>query len=328
MDRAYIVKRALYTILVIYIIATLNFFIVELMPGDPLRAYISPTFTEEQRQMLLKAFGLDQPIHVRYVRYLASIVEGRFGRSFLYKKPVVEVLAERLPNSLILVWSATIIAYGIGVPLGIFVAWKKGSKLEASAIIFALLGRSAPLFWTGMIALTIFSFTLGWFPSSGVVSPGAFFGSFWEQIFSLDYLRHLVLPALTEAFYLLGLPFLLMRTSMLEVLGEEFITMCKIKGLKERDIMLKHAARNSILPVLTAFTLAVGYSLEGAILIETVFSWPGVGRLLAQAVRACDYPLAQGSFFIIAVTTVLMNFVADLLYMKLDPRVSFKRRFI
>lgn len=328
MEWSFLLKRLFYVILVIYIIATLNFFIVELMPGDPLSAYIDPTFTEEQRQMLLKAFGLDQPIHIRYIKYLQNIVQGQFGTSFVYKKPVSTVLAERLPNSLILVWSATIVAYAIGVPLGIFAAWKVGSKLEAVAIIFALIGRATPVFWTGLIAITIFSFTLRWFPSSGVVSPGAVFGSFWEQIFSVDYLSHLILPTITEAFYLLGLPFLLMRTSMLEVLGEDFITMCRMKGLKERDIMFKHVARNSILPVLTVFALAVGYSLEGAILVETVFSWPGVGRLLAEAVLACDYPLAQGSFFIIAVVTVLMNFVADLLYLKLDPRVSYRKRFI
>jgi peptide/nickel transport system permease protein len=173
-----------------------------------------------------------------------------------------------------------------------------------------------------MVFLAIFSFSLGWFPSGGASSPGASFDGTWEMIVSPDFLHHLMLPAFTLAPYLQGLPLLLMRSNMLEVMGDEFVTMARMKGLSEWAIVMRHAARNALLPVVTAFALGVGLSMGGNVVIETVFSWPGIGRLLVQAVSVHDYPLAQGAFLMIALVLALMNFVADLLYMVLDPRVS------
>ncbi len=182
--------------------------------------------------------------------------------------------------------------------------------------------RAAPEFWVGMILLAIFSFSLGWFPAGGATSAGAEFEGVFGRLFTLDFLAHLFLPALTLALYLLGLPLLLMRSTMLEVLDEDFVTMARMKGFPESTVVLRHAARNALLPVATAFALGIGYSIGGNVVIETVFSWPGLGRLLVRAVQGHDYPLAQGAFLLIAFVMILMNATADLIYRLLDPRVA------
>jgi peptide/nickel transport system permease protein len=176
-----------------------------------------------------------------------------------------------------------------------------------------------------MILLAVFAFWLGWFPSGGANSAGAMYASELDRIFSRDFLLHLTLPALTIALYLQGLPLLLMRSTMIEAMHEEFVTMARMKGLSEWRIVIHHAARNSLLPVLTAFALAIGPNISANVVVETVFSWPGLGRLLVQAVSTSDYPLAQGAFFLIALVVIVMNLVADLLYGFLDPRVSHGR---
>ncbi len=182
--------------------------------------------------------------------------------------------------------------------------------------------RAAPEFWLGMVLLAVFAFGLGWFPSGGANSAGAQFPSTFARLTSADFLHHLILPATTLALYLQGLPLLLMRSNMLDVLQEDFITMARMKGLPEWRILLLHAARNALLPVVTAFALGLGASVGGNVVIETVFSWPGLGRLLVDAVAGADYPLAQGAFMFIALVLIMMNFIADLLYTVLDPRVA------
>src|SRR5262249_32915582 len=222
-----------------------------------------------------------------------------------------------------------------GVLAGAWLAWKRGSWIERAAVPVVLATRAAPEFWIGMVLLAFFSFNLGWFPSGGASSPGLAYSSNLQRILSLDYLQHppplaspqhRALPVITLALYLQGLPLLLMRSNMLEVMHEEFVTMARMKGFSEWRIVIGHAARNALLPVVTAFALGVGLSMGGNVVIETVFSWPGIGRMLVQAVSVHDYPLAQGAFLMIALVLALMNFVADLLYMVLDPRVSHGRR--
>ena len=173
-----------------------------------------------------------------------------------------------------------------------------------------------------MVLLAFFSFHLHWFPSGGANSTGSNWDSDWQRVFSLDFAHHLALPAITLALYLQGLPLLLMRSNMLEVMQEEFVTMARMKGLGEWTIVMRHAARNALLPVVTAFALGIGFSVGGNVVVETVFSWPGIGRLLVNAVASSDYPLAQGAFLVITAVLVTMNFIADMLYAVLDPRVS------
>lgn len=323
---SFVLSRALQTVLVLWVVATLLFLIFRLMPGNPLVAYIDPTFTEDMERALMRQFGLDQPLYVQYGIYLRNLLRGEFGRSFFSREPVSQVMWQVLPNTFALTLSALVLAYVVGVLGGAVLAARRGTWVEGWGIPAVLATRAAPEFWVGMLALAVFSFNLHWFPSAGATSPGSPTTTWWAHLLSRDFLRHLTLPALTLALYLQGLPTLLMRNTMLEVMDEDFITFARMRGLPERSILLRHAARNALLPVVTAFALGVGYAIGGNVIVETVFSWPGLGRALIRAVAAKDYPVAQAAFFLIAVVMILMNLMADVLYSLLDPRVSHERR--
>jgi len=326
MNFRYFFARTIRFILSLYIVATIAFFILKLAPGSPLTQFINPYFTIKQVEILKRQFGLDKPLYIQYFRYIVSISTLKFGRSCRYKQDVAGLIADRLPNTLLLVVPTLFMTYIVGVFWGMFAAWKRGSRFEHLSILVVLTGRAAPTFWVGMMAMAVLCFKLGWFPSGGMLSPGAQFHSFWSKMFSSDFLSHLVMPLVTYLFYLIGLPFLIMRNSMLENISKDFITMHRFCGLSKRKI-ISRAARNSMLPVVTVIALGIGYIFEGAPLIETVFSWPGVGLLLVDAVTCRDYPLAQACFLIIAVSILFMNLLADLLYGILDPRISARRRF-
>lgn len=322
----YVGARLVQAVFVLWTVATLCFLMFRLMPGDPTLNYIDTSMNDEQRQAMLVAFGLDQPLHVQYLLYIRNLLSGELGSSFLQGRPVLELVLEALPLTLVLTLSALVVAYAFGVVAGAFLAWKRGSAMEGVAIPLVLATRAAPEFWLGMILLAIFAFGYGLFPSGGAASAGAAYSSELDRFVSLDFLHHLALPALALAVYLQGLPLLLMRSTMLEVMNDEFVTMARMKGLSEWTIVIRHAARNALLPVATAFALGIGGSVGGNVVIETVFSWPGLGRTLVTAVQGSDYPLAQGAFLIIASVLVLMNLIADLLYGWLDPRVSHGRK--
>ncbi|MDJ0388790.1 ABC transporter permease [Roseomonas sp. E05] len=321
----YLIRRLLHMAFVLWAVATIVFLMFRLMPGDPSAAFIDPTFTVEQQQEIRAQFGLDRPLPEQYLIYLGNLARGEFGLSFRQRQPVIGMVLDVLPNTLLLTLTALLIAYAFGTLLGALMAWNRGGRFEAVSVPLVLTTRAAPEFWVGMVMLAIFAFGLGWLPSGGANTAGAQYTSEWDRILSLDYLRHLALPALTLAIYLQGLPALLMRSSMLEVMQEEFVTMARMKGLSERAIMLRHAARNALLPLVTAFALGFGQSVGGNVVVENVFSWPGLGRLLADAIANSDYPLAQCAFLLIAFVLVLMNFLADLLYGLLDPRVAHGR---
>ncbi len=320
-----VLERFAHNALALLAVTTILFFMFRLMPGSPLAAFINENLNADQQQAMLEQFGLDKPMWQQYLIYLGNLVHGQMGLSFFQRRPVTDILLEVLPNSLILTLSSLIVAYIFGVLAGAWLAWKRGTWIERAAVPVVLATRAAPEFWLGMVLLALLSFNLGWFPSGGASSPGLAYSSNLERILSLDYLAHLALPMITLALYLQGLPLLLMRSNMLEVMHEEFVTMARMKGLSEWRIVIGHAARNALLPVVTAFALGVGLSMGGNVVIETVFSWPGIGRLLVQAVTVHDYPLDQGAFLMIAAVLAIMTFVADLLYMTLDPRVSHGR---
>ena len=322
----WIAQRLAQMLLVLWVIATILFLIFRLMPGNPLVAYIDTNFTTEQQQALIHSFGLDLPLWQQYLIFLRESATGNLGRSFTFRLPVAQLVWETLPNTLVLMLSAVVVAFLLGTVTGAFLAWKRGTVIESTGIPLVLAVRSAPEFWVGMILLAVFSFSLRWFPSFGTVSPGAHYASVWQRLTSLDFLHHLALPLITLVLYLQGLPLLLMRSNMLDVMEEEFVVMARMKGLPERRILLAHAARNALLPVVTAFALVIGYSIGGNVVIENVFSWPGLGRLLVQAVAAKDYPLAQGAFLLIAALSIMMNLLADVAYTWLDPRVSYAKR--
>lgn len=309
-------------VFVLWAVVTILFLIFRLMPGNPLAAYIDPTFTQEQQENLLRQFGLDRPLYEQYFVYLGNLLQGELGDSFFYRAPVWDLIWDVFPNTIILTSVSLVIAYIFGVLGGALLAWKRGTWIEAIGIPIVLTSRAAPEFWLGMILLAIFSFSLGWFPAGGSLSPGASYTHWLDRYLSLDFLSHLMLPAATLAIYLHGLPLLLMRSNMLDILEDDFVTMARIKGLSEWTVVVRHAARNALLPVVTAFALGLGYSIGGNVVIEIVFSWPGLGRLLVKAVSASDYPLAQGAFLLIAIVMITMNLIADLLYSYLDPRIS------
>lgn len=323
---AYFLKRFVHMIFVLWAVATILFFMFRTMPGTPLAAFIDNTTTIEQQEALIRQFGLDKTLGEQYWLFLTNLMQGDLGQSFFFKKPVVEVVMEVFPNSVILTLFSLIIAYIFGIVAGAYLAWRRASWVEGVGIPLVLTTRAAPEFWLGMVLLAYFSFNLGWFPSGGANSSGSEWDSNWHRITSLDYLSHLALPAITLAIYLQGLPLLLMRSNMLNVLQEEFIVMARMKGLSTWTVVMRHAARNALLPVVTAFALGIGGAVGGNVVVETVFSWPGIGRLLVNAVAASDYPLAQGAFLMITAVLVVMNFIADVTYNLLDPRVRVATR--
>jgi peptide/nickel transport system permease protein len=322
---AFVGRRLLHSIFVLWAVATILFLMFRLMPGNPLAAYISEALSAEQQNLITQQFGLDRPLWEQYVIYFGNLVRGELGTSFHRREPVLSIVLSVLPNTIILTFCGLFIAYAFGILAGAYLAWHRGTWIEGVVVPIALATRAAPEFWLGMILLAVFAFWLGWFPSGGANSAGAMYAGELDRIFSRDFLLHLTLPALTIALYLQGLPLLLMRSTMIEAMHEEFVTMARMKGLSEWRIVIHHAARNSLLPVLTAFALAIGPNISANVVVETVFSWPGLGRLLVQAVSTSDYPLAQGAFFLIALVVIVMNLVADLLYGFLDPRVSHGR---
>jgi peptide/nickel transport system permease protein len=307
---------------VLWAVASLTFFMFRLMPGDPTLNFINPTFSEEMRQTLLRSFGLDRSLPEQYLIYFRNLLGGDMGVSFLQQRPVTAVLLDALPNTIVLTVVALVAAYAFGILAGAALAFRRGTVTEAVAIPTVLATRAAPEFWLGMLLLAAFAFQLGWFPTGGAVSAGTVATSFGSRVVTADYWWHLVLPAVTLTLFLQGLPLLLMRATMLNVMNEEFIVMARMKGLSRWAVVVRHAARNALLPVVTAFALSLGTSIGGNVVVETVFAWPGLGRVLVQAVQGADYPVAQGAFLVIAATLVLMNTVADLTYGVLDPRVG------
>ncbi len=321
----FVLERFAHNAVALLAVTTILFFMFRPMPGTPLAAYLNDNLNADQQRLMLEQFGLDQPLWRQYVIYLGNLLTGELGLSFFQRRPVLDILLEVLPNSLILTLSSLVIAYLFGVLAGAWLAWKRGGWVEGVAVPVVLGSRAAPEFWIGMVLLAVLSFHLGWFPSGGANGPGMAYTGEWDRIASFDFLHHLALPMLTLALYLQGLPLLLMRSNMLDVMHEEFVTMARMKGFSEWRVVIRHAARNALLPVVTAFALGVGISMGGNVVVETVFSWPGIGRLLVSAVANLDYPIAQGAFLMIALVLTVMNFVADLLYMALDPRVSHGR---
>ncbi|WP_224450229.1 ABC transporter permease [Haloprofundus salilacus] len=320
---SFVIRRTLQLVVTLWAVGTVLFGLFRLMPGDPTSYVVSSQMTQEARQQIIASYGLDQPLHIQYIKFLENLVMLNFGQSFHSNQPVTDVIATYLPNTLILMLTAFISAYAIGITIGVLSGWYRGSRFEKNAVIVALTARSVPTFYVGLIVLWIFGANLGVIPMSGMTSLGTQSTSFWQMVFSLDFLHHLLAPALVLGFYFMGYPLLIMRSSMLEVLSEDFIDVCRAKGLKERTIMFRHAARNALLPIVTAAAIALGYAVGGSVLIETVFAWPGLGREMVRAVLRRDFPVAQGTFMVLATTIIFLNFVADLAYGYLDPRVTY-----
>ena len=310
-------------VVTLWVLTSALFFMFRLLPGDPTSMYVDAALPPEAQAAIRAQFGLDKPLYQQYVIYFGNVFHGEFGRSFYYRVPVGDVLGDKLVATLLLMGTSVVVAFILGTVGGTILAWKRGSKTEISGLIFALLLRSSPEFWTGLMALMIFSYWLGLFPIGGMRTPGQELVGFVQQYGSLDFLHHLVLPMLVAAGYYLATPLLIMRKSMLEMVGEDFIEMARAKGLSERAVMFRHAMRNALLPVVTVLTLMVGFAVGGEVLVEIIFRWPGMGREMVLSVQRHDYPVAQAAFFVLGVMVIAMNFITDLLYGWLDPRVTY-----
>ncbi len=301
-------------------VASFNFLLFHVLPGDPIRLQArAGNLQPADIARLKELYGLDQPLIVQYLVYLRDLATANLGMSFTYHQPVAQILAGRIANTIQLLALATVLVLLVGVVLGVVAAARRGTRTDTSAVVSSLFFWSLPTFWTGLVLIFIFGVWLHWLPISGATTPGAKFGSPLEAF--VDSLRHLILPTITLVLVDIGQFVLITRSSLIDVMTEDFILTAKAKGLSPRRVLWGHAVRNAMLPVVTASALYVALVIGGAIQVETVFSWPGMGSLIYDAVLRRDYPLIEASFLIFAVTVILVNFLSDLLYLWIDPRV-------
>ena len=309
--------------LVLWVVLTLMFFLFRLTPADPVAILVGAELPAEAQAQLRREWGLDASLPVQYVRYLGNLVQANLGWSFYYSRPVSEVLGEPLRNTLVLMVPSALVALLVSIPVGAVLGWWRGRLVEKVGVLLPLAIRSLPDFLLGIVLLMIFTYGLGWFPVSGMRSAQYQDLPFATLLVTSDFLRHLFLPFVCATLSLLPEPLLIMRTSTIETRGEEFLDLLKAKGHSELGV-LRHAARNSLLPVVSWGSLMVSFAFGGQILIETVFGWPGLGREMVQAVSRLDYPVAQAAFFLMATVVIVVNFVVDLVYGYLDPRITYR----
>jgi len=320
----YLINRIAYSLIVTWAFLTVLFVMVRMMPGDPATIYSSAGLSLEKQQQLIERLGLNEPLHVQYYEYLTGLLQGEMGHSFMYNGPVFDILVFRFLNTITIMITALIMAFIFGILGGALLADKRGSDFEVLGLIGILIARSSPVFWVGMLSIVIFSIELGWFPSGGMRSVSAEQYSFIGRYASMDFIKHAILPLTVTTIYFMTLPTLVMRNSMIEILDADFIESKRAAGLNWFTILYKHAVRNSLLPIVTLAAILGGQALGGQVLIEVVFNWPGMGKLMVDAVSRVDYPLAIGSFMIMGTAIIWLNFVADVLYGLLDPRVSYE----
>jgi peptide/nickel transport system permease protein len=317
--RRYLAGKLFQAVLTMLFVLVFNFFLFRVIPGDPAqilaRAKHLPAEAVEQLQ---RDFGLHEPIPKQFALYVEDTMKGNFGISYKFRRPVSEVIADRIWPTVLLVGVSTIGATVIGLLIGIYGAWRRGSALDLSTLGFSLVTYAMPEFWLGILLLMGFAAGLGWFPTGGIVTPGA---GLTGIAAAGDVLNHLFLPAVTLILALLGEYALIMRSSLLDVMGEDYLVTARAKGLREALVLRRHAVPNALLPTVTLVALNLGFVVSGAITVELVYSWPGLGLLTAEAASVPDFPLLQGLFLLFSVMVILANLAADLVYGYLDPRV-------
>jgi peptide/nickel transport system permease protein len=321
----FIVRRVIEILITLFIITTLIFILFRLMPSDPASMVISPRMTPELKEILRARFGLDKPIWYQYYIYITNVLKGDFGTSFYWQFDVFDILKARFIPTVLLFTLGYMLAYALGINLGRIIAWRRGGKLEYGSTVIGLFFYTMPIFWLGLLAIWVFSYRLDLFPVGGMKSPEIWSlgveASFLTRLG--DVLYHLFLPLTVFTVWVFTGSMLLMKNSMLETLREDYIITARAKGLPEKKIRDRHAARNAMLPVVTALSLAMAFSFNGGVLTETTFSWPGLGSTLVEASLNYDYPLAQGAFIMLAGVVLLAVLIADLLYAYLDPRIKY-----
>ena len=303
----YLSLRLVLALPALWLILTMVFLLAHVVPGDPVQQMLGEGARAEDLQQLRHALGLDQPLALQYGRYLAGVARGNLGESIRFRQPVAHVVLARYPATLELAVVALLVCAAIGIPAGMLAAERRGEPTDHAIGFFTLLGLSVPNFALGPVLILVFSVLLGWLPVSG-----------------RDGLAHLVLPAVTLGAALAAILTRMVRTSVMEELSSDYVRTARAKGLSESVVLFRHAFRNALIPILTILGLQFGTLLAGTIVTETIFSWPGIGRLAVQAISARDYPLLQGCILLIAVSYVLVNLLTDLVYALVDPRVRFE----
>jgi peptide/nickel transport system permease protein len=327
----YLASKIGWALVTLFVVITFNFFLFRILPGDPARTLIrDPRVNPAAREALTRRFGLDKPVLLnlqggnpfdsQYFAYLAALSRGDLGQSFAKRdQTVADLIGRALVNTLWLILPAQILSIVFGIALGLLAAWRRGTSIDAVALIFSLFMWSLPTFFLGILLLFAGAQWLD-LPTAGRETIGATYGSAWEQL--ADIGRHLLLPTITFTLVLLGEYMLIMRSSVIDVLSEDYILTAKAKGLSTFRIIRDHAMKNAMLPMVTLIALNLGFTVSGAIQVESVFSYPGLGYLTVNAVGTRDFPVLQGAFLLLAICVVIANLAAELLYGWLDPRVS------
>jgi peptide/nickel transport system permease protein len=328
---AYSLRRLLQAIPLLLGILTLIFVLMQLAPGDPTAIYISPNVSPEVIEQLRENWGLNEPIHVQYFRWMKNFLSGDLGYSYSQHRRITAVLADRIPNTLVLSGAALILIFAIGIAVGIVQAVRQYSLLDNVVTFASLFIYSMPSFWLAMMLILAFAYKanmISWwpdwltFPVSGMTSISYESLGFWGKLG--DRLHHLVLPSIALGVSSAAAVARYMRSSMLEVIRQDYIRTARAKGLSERTVILKHALKNALLPIITLFGLYLPFLLSGAVLVEFVFSWPGMGSTIVNAISQRDYPLVMATSFLFAVMVVIGNLIADLLYAVIDPRIRYE----
>jgi peptide/nickel transport system permease protein len=304
-------------VLTVWFAVTVTFLLLRLLPGDPALAVASPNMTEDTREALLKQYGLDQPLIVQYGIYLWQLIQGNLGVSFTQSIPVLDVLMQRLPWTLLLTGTALVLTVAVGIPLGVLAASHKGRFLDKVVQIVGVTGQSIFVPSIGVLLLFVFGLMLHWLPIGGAYDQDAYGLAWYGSVAS-----HLILPAVSLMLVQLGSYVLTMRSTLIDALGEDYTTLAKANGLPYRRVLWKHALRNALLPTTTLIGLQLGFLVGGAVLTETVFAYPGIGRGIYEAVTQLDFPVLQGAFLMLAITVVVANMITDTVYGFLDPRVK------
>lgn len=321
-------KRLLQAIPILFGIATITFFTAHLAPGDPMDMFLESRRARQMDpqliELLRQKWGLDQPVHVQYVKWLGNAVRGDLGESFRYRRPVTALIAERIPYTLQLTILALLFDAVIGIGIGIYSAVKQYSLVDRGVTVTSLIIYSVPGFWLALMLVMVFSVHLGWLPTSQSRSLDYDLLSTWGQI--KDRAWHLILPVFVLGVAQAAGTARYMRNKLLEVLSEEYITAARARGLREKTVIFKHALRNAMIPILTIFGMNLPFLLGGAVLIENVFAWPGIGLLATQAAGGRDYPLLLATTMMAAVLVILGNLLADVTYAVVDPRISLETK--
>ncbi|PSN95323.1 peptide ABC transporter permease [Candidatus Marsarchaeota G2 archaeon ECH_B_2] len=317
----YIAKRALTSIITFFAVLVLTFILFRLLPGNPvLLLFRNPQLTQQQIAQLSAQFGLNRPLYEQFILFIVNVFRGNLGLSFYYRAPVTQVLFPALLNSIILILPSTILAILIGVGLGVISGWKRNTLTDMAVLSSSLVLYAIPTFWLGIL-LIMLAVRIGGIPVSGMLSIGVSFTSPTQYLGNL--LRHLLLPMITLTLVTLGQFSIIMRTSVINELTEDYVVAAYAKGMSESRLIRKHVVPNALLPTVSIIAISIGTVVAGAVLTETVFSWPGVGTLIYDSIARRDYPVLQGAFLIVALSVIISNFIADLVYAYLDPRVKY-----